>query len=175
MQKKFIILVIVQFKIVSNFFHIKILKENSGDKLINANSRKFCGIELFIKGSNSQNTLSTDLVCYFLNFFNIFDYLEIQLDNIKSVSYIHQNTLIFIAPQGSFVVSAAKGRGDIIEKFVFFFVFSVFPDFSRFPKSFENGSCFFSCCWWVSGGWLPCVSIYIWLNYRRTRSLFSKL
>ena len=36
-----------------------------------------------------------------------------------------------IAPEGSFVVSAAKGRGDIIAKFVFFFLlfFSVFPDF----------------------------------------------
>ena len=60
--------------------------------------------------------------------------------------------LNIIAPEGSFVVSAAKGRGDIIAKFVFFFLFSsVFPDFSLLPKSSENGRCFCSCCWWVSG------------------------
>ena len=47
-----------------------------------------------------------------------------------------------IAPEGSFVVSAAKGRRDIIAKFVFFFFVSVFPDFSRFPKSSETGIVF---------------------------------
>ena len=53
---------------------------------------------------------------------------------------------MIIAPEGSFVVSAAKGRRDIIAKFVFFFFFllffSVFPDFSRFPKSSETGIVF---------------------------------
>ena len=38
-----------------------------------------------------------------------------------------------IAPEGSFVVSAAQDRGDIIAKFVFFFC--IFPVFGTFRET----------------------------------------
>ena len=64
--------------------------------------------------------------------------------------------ICFYAPKGSFIVSAAKGRGDIIVKIRLFLL----QCFSRFLKSSANGSCFCSSCWltllvgvwwWVSG------------------------
>ena len=60
---------------------------------------------------------------------------------MKSKKETSKQHAIF-ASEGSFVIPAAKGRGDIIAKFVFFLFFSVFPDFSRFPKSSETGIVF---------------------------------
>ena len=43
---------------------------------------------------------------------------------------------------------------------------SVFSEFSRFPKSSENGICFCSCCWWWSVERVICLGkkylVFIW-------------
>ena len=72
---------------------------------------------------------------------DLFERFAVTFEKVNS--YI----VFVIAPEGSFFFPAAKSRGDFIAKFVFFF--SVFSDFSCFPKSSENESCF--CSWWLSG------------------------
>ena len=94
---------------------------------------------------NFDKKISLFLLKYFVNWtYNFYqmkkscvDYLSFTIKTKSDFKAMYLSFAFFlscvIAPEGSFVVSAAKGRRDIIAKFVFFYFFllffSVFPDF----------------------------------------------